>query len=38
MKNATLRTVIVLAAVSLVAGNSIGAERIVVVDHFTATW
>ena len=38
MKYAALRTVIVLAAISLVAPNAIGANRVVVVEHFTATW
>jgi len=38
MKDVALGTVIVLVAVSLVAGNAIGAERMVIVDHFTATW
>jgi len=35
MKDVALRTVIVLVAVSLVAGNAIGAERTVIVEHFT---
>ncbi len=38
MKDVALRTVIALAVVSLVTGNVIGAERMVIVEHFTATW
>ena len=39
MKNATvLRTIVTLAAVSLAAGNLIAADRMVVVELFTATW
>lgn len=33
-----LRTLIALAAVSLAASSVIAAERVVVVEHFTATW
>jgi len=38
MKNSVVRTVIVLAAVSMAASSVIGAERMVVIEHFTATW
>jgi hypothetical protein len=35
---AMFRSVVVMAAISLAASNVIGAERTVVVEHFTATW
>jgi hypothetical protein len=38
MKNSVVRTVIVLAAVSMAASGVMGADRTVVVEHFTATW
>ena len=38
MKNSVVRTMIVLAAVSMAASGVIGAERMVVIEHFTATW
>lgn len=36
--HAVARSIIVLAAVALAASSVIGAERTVVVEHFTATW
>ena len=38
MKESVARTVIVLAAVSMAASGVMGADRTVVVEHFTATW
>ncbi len=38
MKSSVLRTVMVLAAVSLAASSVIGAERVMVAELFTATW
>jgi len=39
MNNATAaRLLIALAAVSLAASGVIAADRVVVVEHFTATW
>ena len=35
---AILRSLVVVAVVAVAAGNVIGAERTVVVEHFTATW
>lgn len=35
---AMFRAVVVMAAISLAASNVGGAERMVVVEHFTATW
>jgi hypothetical protein len=35
---AAYRAVVVVAAIAFAAGNVIGAERMVVVEHFTATW
>jgi hypothetical protein len=35
---ATFRAVVVMAAIALAASNAGGAERMVVVEHFTATW
>jgi hypothetical protein len=39
MSNAAIgRVLIALAAVSLAASGAVGADRMVVVEHFTATW
>ena len=38
MKATVLRTVIVLAAVSLAASSAMGAERMMLNEQFTATW
>lgn len=35
---AMFRAVVVMAAIALAASNGMGAERMVVVEHFTATW
>jgi len=35
MESAVLRKIVVLAAVSLVASSAVGAERMVVTEHFT---
>jgi len=37
MKASVLRTVVVLAAVSLAASSVIGAERMMLNEHFTST-
>lgn len=38
MKRSVFTTMVALAAVSLAASSVLGAERMVVVEHFTATW
>jgi hypothetical protein len=38
MKASALRTIVVLAAVSLAASSVIGAERMVLAEQFGATW
>jgi len=39
MKKTTVdRVLVALAAVALSASSVIGAERMVVIEHFTATW
>jgi hypothetical protein len=38
MQQRAARALVILAAVSLAASGAIGAERTVVVEHFTATW
>ena len=37
MKFAVLRKIVVLVAVSLVASSAVGAERMVINEHFTST-
>jgi hypothetical protein len=38
MKATVLRTVVVLAAVSMAASGVMGAERMMLNEQFTATW
>ena len=35
MKTSAVRTMVILAAVSLAASSAVGAERMVVIEHFT---
>lgn len=37
-QHSVARTLIALAAVALAASSAVGAERTVIVEHFTATW
>jgi hypothetical protein len=38
MRSTVLRTVVVMAAFSLAAGSAFSADRMVIVEHHTATW
>jgi hypothetical protein len=38
VSKATSITLLILMAVALAASNAMGADRMVVVEHFTATW
>jgi hypothetical protein len=38
MRSTVLRSVVVLAAVSLAAGSAFAADRMVIIEHHTATW
>jgi len=38
MRQRAIRALVVLAAISLAASGAIGAERTVLIEHFTATW
>ena len=38
MRASVIRTVVVLAAISFAASGAVGADRMVMVEHFTATW
>jgi len=38
MKTSVVRTLIVLAAVSLAASSAVGADRVMLAELFTATW
>jgi len=38
MRSSVLRSVVVLAALSLAAGYAFSADRMVIIEHHTATW